>query len=82
MKTLITAAIEALKLNSQLSFNDLFNSILKDFLPKWKEELPNLSFDEILIRKKGELYKLLTVDGNFTMAGDNVWKLRHNFVNH
>lgn len=52
MKTLITAAIEALKLNSQLSFNDLFNSILKDFLPKWKEELPNLSFDEILIRKR------------------------------
>ncbi|WP_215772399.1 DNA-directed RNA polymerase subunit delta [Mesomycoplasma hyorhinis] len=82
MKTLITAAIEALKLNSQLSFNDLFNSILKDFLPKWKEELPNLSFDEILIRKKGELYKLLTVDGNFTMVGDNVWKLRHNFGNH
>lgn len=81
MKTLITSAIDALKRNSELSFDDLFNMILKDFLPKWKEELPNLTFEGILIRKKGELYKLLTVDGHFMMVGNNIWKLRHNFVN-
>lgn len=80
METIISIAIEFLKKHREAAFNEIFLEIQKRLMPKWERQLPNESAEQILIRKRGELYKLLTIDGSFTPLGENIWTLRSDLV--
>ncbi|AJR11897.1 Uncharacterised protein [Mesomycoplasma dispar] len=76
MKTIISIAVNFLKNREQAHFSDIFLEVQTSLMAKWENQLPNLSTEKILTLKRGELYKLLTIDGNFVALGDNNWALR------
>ncbi|AHH45115.1 DNA-directed RNA polymerase subunit delta [Mesomycoplasma bovoculi] len=80
METIISIAIDFLKKYKEATFDEIFIEIQKRLMPKWEKQLPNESAEQILVRKRGELYKLLTIDGSFTPLGDNLWSLRSDLL--
>ncbi|WP_045433933.1 DNA-directed RNA polymerase subunit delta [Metamycoplasma canadense] len=82
-KTLLDVAEENLKNNQNLDFSELFNSIKEILFERWRSETSEtVSDEEILIRKRGELYRLLTIDGKFFRNVDGSWTtIRPDFKN-
>ncbi|MGX9358884.1 DNA-directed RNA polymerase subunit delta [Mycoplasma sp. 2575] len=73
-KTLLDITEEILNEKQNLDFYNLFNSIQKILLKRWRSESIDTSTDEeILLKKRGELYRLLTVDGRFFHNADGTW---------
>ncbi|MDF9627798.1 DNA-directed RNA polymerase subunit delta [Mesomycoplasma ovipneumoniae] len=80
MKTIISIAINFLKNRESAHFSDIFLEVQVVLMSKWENQLPNLSTDKILTLKRGELYKLLTIDGSFVALGNNYWALRSDIL--
>ncbi|WP_337904861.1 DNA-directed RNA polymerase subunit delta [Mesomycoplasma ovipneumoniae] len=80
MKTIISIAINFLKNRESAHFSDIFLEVQVALMSKWENQLPNLSTDKILTLKRGELYKLLTIDGSFVALGNNYWALRSDIL--
>ncbi|WP_069096539.1 DNA-directed RNA polymerase subunit delta [Mesomycoplasma ovipneumoniae] len=80
MKTIILIAINFLKNRESAHFSDIFLEVQIALMSKWENQLPNLSTDKILTLKRGELYKLLTIDGSFVALGNNYWALRSDIL--
>ncbi|MDW2918987.1 DNA-directed RNA polymerase subunit delta [Mesomycoplasma ovipneumoniae] len=80
MKTIISIAINFLKNRESAHFSDIFLEVQVTLMSKWENQLPNLSTDKILTLKRGELYKLLTIDGSFVALGNNYWALRSDIL--
>ncbi|MCN0158059.1 DNA-directed RNA polymerase subunit delta [Mesomycoplasma ovipneumoniae] len=80
MKTIISIAINFLKNRESTHFSDIFLEVQVALMSKWENQLPNLSTDKILTLKRGELYKLLTIDGSFVALGNNYWALRSDIL--
>ncbi|MCP9306743.1 DNA-directed RNA polymerase subunit delta [Mesomycoplasma ovipneumoniae] len=80
MKTIISIAINFLKNRESAHFSDIFLEVQIALMSKWENQLPNLSTDKILTLKRGELYKLLTIDGSFVALGNNYWALRSDIL--
>ncbi|TPE58046.1 hypothetical protein FJO69_00345 [[Mycoplasma] falconis] len=77
MKTYITLVDEAKNvLNGieSMSFAVLFNKISSKLFDRWREETPQeVSDEKLLEQKRGELYRLLTIDGAFFHNEDGTW---------
>lgn len=82
-KTLLDVAEEILKDKQSLDFYTLFNSIQEVLLERWRNEaIENTSDEQILLKKRGELYRLLTIDGKFFHNADGTWTtIRPDFKN-
>ncbi|WP_434337029.1 DNA-directed RNA polymerase subunit delta [Mesomycoplasma conjunctivae] len=82
MDTIISVAKEFLSNKSEATFEEIFKQVQIRLMSKWEKELKGKykNAEQILIYKRGELYKLLTIDGNFIPLGDNVWTLRSDLV--
>ncbi|ENY53968.1 DNA-directed RNA polymerase subunit delta [Metamycoplasma alkalescens] len=73
-KTLLDVVEEILDGKDNMEFAKLFDMTQKILFPRWRNETdPNISDDAILLRKRGELYRLLTVDGRFFHNIDGTW---------
>ncbi|WP_027333980.1 DNA-directed RNA polymerase subunit delta [Mycoplasma elephantis] len=79
MKTMVDVAIEYLNSHGQDNFENIFTAVKKEFQEKWQNEAKknNLTMEEILVKKTGEFYKLLTVYAKFTHLGNNEWDLSY-----
>ncbi|MGC7163531.1 hypothetical protein [Metamycoplasma hominis] len=56
-KSQVDIAKEILDRHDALDFETLFNYVKDELLERWKEELTsNISDEELLIKKRGELY--------------------------
>lgn len=75
MQTMVDIAFEFLKTREKANFADIFDVIETNFQLKWQEESENnkVDYEDIQIRKRGELYKLLTVDARFKYEQNNNW---------
>ncbi|ENY69726.1 DNA-directed RNA polymerase subunit delta [Mycoplasmopsis arginini] len=82
-KTLLDVAEEILQKKQNLDFYTLFNSIQQILFERWRNENDeSVSDEQILLRKRGELYRLLTVDGRFFHNIDGTWTtIRPDFKN-
>lgn len=82
-KTLLDVAEEILQKKQNLDFYTLFNSIQQVLFERWRNENDeSVSDEQILLRKRGELYHLLTVDGRFFHNIDGTWTtIRPDFKN-
>ncbi|AIU33820.1 DNA-directed RNA polymerase subunit delta [Metamycoplasma hominis] len=73
-KSQVDIAKEILDRHDALDFETLFNYVKDELLERWKEELTSsISDEELLIKKRGELYKLLTIDGRFFKKVNGLW---------
>lgn len=61
--------------DSDFTFEQLFEQVEKELSPEWAKN-NTIDFDEIVNNKRGETYKLLTVDGSFIRNDDGTFKLR------
>ncbi|RMA79032.1 hypothetical protein JN00_0077 [Metamycoplasma subdolum] len=74
MNTMVDVARKALKANQDQEFHTLFETVKSELFNRWKEESnPSLTDEELLEIKRGELYKLLTIDGHFYRNDDGTW---------
>ncbi|WGI36633.1 DNA-directed RNA polymerase subunit delta [Mesomycoplasma lagogenitalium] len=76
MKTMINLAKEILNNTKDLEFEEIFLYVKEHLYERWVKDLPKLSDEEeknLLTKKRGELYKLLTVDSNFKRLNDGKW---------
>ncbi|WP_022935062.1 hypothetical protein ACJA28_03085 [Mesomycoplasma moatsii] len=58
------------------TFDEIFEQVEKELSPEWAKNT-SYDFDDIVNNKKGETYKLLTVDGDFIRNEDGTFKLKH-----
>ncbi|ENY69118.1 Hypothetical protein MAU_1570 [Metamycoplasma auris 15026] len=73
-KTLLDVAQEILDKRLKMDFTKLFDQVKKVLFDRWREEIDASVDDEtILLKKRGELYRLLTVDGRFFHNADGTW---------
>ncbi|ADN68778.1 DNA-directed RNA polymerase subunit delta [Mycoplasmopsis fermentans] len=85
MKTMLSIALEYISEKSKdgknIKFNDIFKEIKANLNDKWvaEAENKNLDFKDLETNKKGELYRLLTVDSRFVHKGNNEWTIRNGF---
>ncbi|MBU4691296.1 DNA-directed RNA polymerase subunit delta [Mycoplasma zalophi] len=80
-ETMLTVSIKAFSDNKkeELSFETIFQYVKNRFIEKWTLENNGvLSEDKLLEKKRGELYKLLTVDKTFNRLADGNWLIIHN----
>ncbi len=78
MKTILSvikAYMEKSK-RDDFTFDEIFQQVEKELSPEWAKDTTK-DFDDIIANKKGETYKLLTVDGSFIRNDDGTFKLRH-----
>lgn len=61
--------------DSDFTFEQLFEQVEKELSPEWAKN-NTIDFDEIVNNKRGETYKLLTIDGSFIRNDDGTFKLR------
>lgn len=59
------------------TFDEIFMQVEKALSSDWAKR-KDIDFDEMLLRKKGETYKLLTVDGSFVRNDDGTFRLKTN----
>ncbi len=82
MKTTILETIRALfnaeeNKGRDFTFDEIFDNAKSILLVSWQNNNPqNLSNDQILEKKSGETYKLLTIDGGFVRHEDGTWSKR------
>lgn len=80
MKTILSVIKEFMRLDQNVgndfTFDELFEQVEKTFSSEWAKQT-DMDFDEIINKKKGETYKLLTVDGSFVRNDDGTFKLKH-----
>ncbi|PZV99857.1 DNA-directed RNA polymerase subunit delta [Metamycoplasma auris] len=73
-KTLLDVAQEVLDKRLKMDFSKLFDQVKKILFDRWREEIdPSVDDETILLKKRGELYRLLTVDGRFFHNSDGTW---------
>ncbi|QJR43932.1 DNA-directed RNA polymerase subunit delta [Mycoplasma miroungirhinis] len=80
-ETMLTISIKAFLDNKkeELDFETIFQYVKKHFMEKWTIENNDLlSEDKLLEKKRGELYKLLTVDRQFNRLADGRWLIVQN----
>lgn len=59
------------------TFDQIFEQVEKALSPEWAKN-KNIDFDEMVLNKKGETYKLLTIDGSFIRNDDGSFYLKNN----
>ncbi|MBN4089289.1 hypothetical protein OF364_01420 [Mycoplasma enhydrae] len=73
-KTLLNIAEDILRGRKSIEFNALFDEIKEILFERWRNETdPNVNDEQLLLKKRGELYRLLTVDGKFFHNADGTW---------
>ncbi len=77
MKTILSVIKEyMIKTNrDDYTFNELFDQVEKQLSGEWSKNIPG-DLDNIINDKKGETYKLLTIDGNFIRNDDGTFQLK------
>lgn len=58
-----------------LDFKEIFKVLENEFRPSWELEASKkeISYEDLLTKKRGEIYKLLTIHGDFVKLKDNKW---------
>ncbi|MDJ1646548.1 DNA-directed RNA polymerase subunit delta [Mycoplasma phocimorsus] len=77
MKTMLSITKEFLQGKNSVDFKEIFNEVELELRDKWTLEATekNISYEEICIKKTGELYKIMTVDKSFKYEKGNTWSL-------
>lgn len=79
MKTILSVIKEFMlkdkNKGDSFSFDTLFDQVEKELSHEWAKQT-DIDFDDMLLKKKGETYKLLTIDGSFIRNDDGTFKLR------
>ncbi|APJ38189.1 DNA-directed RNA polymerase subunit delta [Mycoplasmopsis pullorum] len=77
MKTMLDIAIDVVVNGTQKSykFDTIFDEIERQLKDYWEENLvtEQQSYEKLRVKKIGELYRLLTVDGRFIRNNDETW---------
>lgn len=78
MKTIVSVIIDFMKKTKRndLTFDEIFNQVEKELSGEWAKDTTQ-DFDDIILNKKGETYKLLTIDGDFVRNDDGTFKLKN-----
>lgn len=74
-KSMLEVAEVFLRTNKETTFNQLWLEISKQLKAHWKTEDKSISVPELEFKKRGELYKLLTLDGKFLRLRNSKWVL-------
>ena len=74
MKLMKDITIEFLEKKNSASFNEIWEYIKKELESEW-ESTYNEKLDDILKLKIGELYLMLTSQGEFIRKSDSTWSL-------
>ncbi|QJG66245.1 hypothetical protein HGG64_00755 [Mycoplasma phocoeninasale] len=73
-KTLVDIAKETLGNSEGMEFRDIFEGVRERIFDRWRSETPQeISDEKMLEAKRGELFRLLTVDGRFFHNEDGTW---------
>ena len=77
MKTILSVIKEFMNKSKRddYTFDEIFEQVEKQLSIEWAKD-NSQDFDEIIINKKGETYKLLTIDGDFIRNEDGTFKLK------
>ena len=77
MKTILSVIKEYMEKEKRddFTFEEIFQQVEKNLSADWAKELSQ-DFDEVILIKKGETYKLLTIDGDFVRNDDGTFKLK------
>lgn len=79
MKTIISVIHEymsiSLKQKSSHTFDEIFEQVEKQLSQQWAKD-NSKDLDDIILNKKGETYKLLTIDGSFVRNDDGTFSLK------
>ncbi|NQZ66099.1 MAG: hypothetical protein HRT99_02650 [Mycoplasmatales bacterium] len=75
MKTMKTVANDFLLNKKTSEFEDIWNEVKKELLDDWKKLYPKTSENEISKVKIGELYSMLTSNGEFIRDTNELWSL-------
>lgn len=77
MKTTLSVIKEYMIKNKRedYTFDEIFECIEKQLSPEWAKDTSR-DLDDIILNKKGEVYKLLTIEGDFIRNEDGTFKLR------
>lgn len=74
--TVVQIAREYLEKEGNSYFEDIFQAVKNELLFKWKEVLPHIPEEDLIIKKRGELYKILTITAQFYFfKEENKWGL-------
>ena len=78
MKTIVSVIIDFMTKTKRndLTFDEIFNQVEKELSAEWAKDTTQ-DFDDIILNKKGETYKLLTIDGDFVRNDDGTFKLKN-----
>ncbi len=78
MKTILSVIKEFMNKSKRddFTFNEIFEQVEKELSAEWAKN-DSQDFDDIIATKKGETYKLLTIDGDFIRNEDGTFKLKH-----
>lgn len=73
MKTTLSTMKTFFEINGDKpqKFDDIFNYVEKEMSPQWAQLDKDL--EETIENKKGEIYKLLTIEGSFKLNEDDSW---------
>ena len=79
MKTILSIMKEYMSkdLNREYTFDEIFEQVEKNLSHEWVKN-NSMDFDDIINKKKGETYKLLTIDGSFIRNDDGTFMLKRN----
>lgn len=58
-----------------VEFEFVFQAVQDELMSKWQSQYSDLSDEEILIKCRGELYKMLTVSGKFARTVNGLWTI-------
>ncbi|AWX69293.1 DNA-directed RNA polymerase subunit delta [[Mycoplasma] anseris] len=73
-RTMADVAESILNSHGKADFAKLFDETAKILFSKWrKETIESISDEKMLEIKRGELYKLLTIDGRFFRNENGTW---------
>ncbi|WP_127942913.1 MULTISPECIES: hypothetical protein [unclassified Mycoplasma] len=75
MPTIYEVVKDLLTEHKTLSFQEIWSSLKKTMAAKWSKNPTDLKSDEFEKKKIGELYYMLTVDGDFVRQNENHWGL-------
>lgn len=79
MQTMVEVAFEYLKARNVEKFETVFEVVEQAFHQSWEQEAgnKNVEYSTVVERKRGQLYKLFTVDARFKYERDNCWSASH-----
>ncbi|MGL4343034.1 MAG: DNA-directed RNA polymerase subunit delta [Metamycoplasmataceae bacterium] len=78
MKTILSIINDVIhkREGEEISFEEIYEQVEMHLMDKWKIQFQNSTLDEIKETKKGEVYKILTVEGSFLRTPEGKWTLR------